>query len=276
MRSTKNAVLVAGALASSSLLGMTESPALAQSYGGGATSSTPAAGYQPNPGEGYPATPSASYPTMPGVGYLGTSGAGYPVTPGAGRNGMPAYPINPPMGTSGMSGYPTSPSAAGNYGASTPARAAYPMSPAGATASGRPLASPGGSYPIGTPGTVAGQPGAADEAVRTSYATPTAGSPAASAAHPPTPGSPNGGPTPGPAGPSDPAAPGSPIKPYLASVPSPADAPKPKGMRKILSYIWHGGSNPEDEGKPTQRDYSTGRTDLPNARPWMKSTPSGK
>jgi hypothetical protein len=48
-------------------------------------------------------------------------------------------------------------------------------------------------------------------------------------------------------------------------------------MRKILSYIWHGGSNPEDEdNRHAPRDYSTGRTDLMNARPWMKASPSGK
>jgi hypothetical protein len=59
-------------------------------------------------------------------------------------------------------------------------------------------------------------------------------------------------------------------KPYLATVPSQADAPKPKGIRKILSFIWRGGSSPDDENKHIPYDPSTGRTDLMNARPWMK------
>jgi hypothetical protein len=64
-------------------------------------------------------------------------------------------------------------------------------------------------------------------------------------------------------------------KPYMATIPSEADKPKPRGLRRIFSYLWHGGSSTEDEKKHAVYDYSTGRTDLPNARPWMTS-PSTK
>jgi hypothetical protein len=92
--------------------------------------------------------------------------------------------------------------------------------------------------------------------------------------YPPGPVGADGRPVPSPAGAPAGPSPKPDVKPYLASVPSPADAPKPRGLKKFFSFLWHGGSRPEDENKPTVYDYSTGRTDLMNARPWMKPASS--
>jgi hypothetical protein len=203
MRSTRNAVLVASALASGSLLGMASSSALAQGFGVGSTGG----GFSP----------------------------GSPTRPPAGRSVLAGYPISPSTGMSGMD---------------VPARANDSNSQAVTPPVPRPA-----------------NPGA--EEVRTSYSSRATrpGGPTAMAA--PGPVNAQDRPAPSPI-----VAPGrarsrSEIKPYLASVPSPADAPKPKGIRRIFSYLWHGGSTTEAESKPTQYDYSTGRTDLPNSRPWM-------
>ena len=59
-----------------------------------------------------------------------------------------------------------------------------------------------------------------------------------------------------------------------ASTAAAAPEKKPSAMRKFFSYIWRGGSSPdEDKTVHNYRDMSTGRTDLRNARPWEPPAP---
>ena len=241
MRSKRFTALVAGALASGVLSGMETYSALAQGMGG-----------MP----GYPAGPSSN---------------AFPVSP-TNRDGMPVSTSTPrgvyagaPVGATGPGGSPASP-----FGMPPGAQGSAMTGPGGAPAS---------PYSI-PPGVAPGDPAA--DAVRTSYASPSATPPGAYSpyASDPRTANPRTMPLPGaspgtmPVAANGGAPPASPVKPYLASVPSPADAPKPKGIRKFFSYLWHGGSEPGDENKHAPYDMSTGRTDLMNARPWMKSNTS--
>jgi hypothetical protein len=196
-----------------------------------------------------------------GIGTYTALAQGFGGMPGS--HAMPAgnpYSVNP-TGPRGMSGATDTP------------QPTYGNPPASTIGAGGAPSSPYNNYLTTPPSAVSARP--SPDAVRTSFSTPgtgTAGSPSPS---PAASSSPYGAAMPTPA-PTNGAAPAnSTIKPYLATVPSQAEAPKPKGWRKFFSYLWHGGSSPEDENKHAKYDYSTGRTDLPNARPWM-SPPSSK
>lgn len=142
----------------------------------------------------------------------------------------------------------------------TYAAGAAPRTAAANPTAGGASSSPYNNYTTVSPGAASARPG--PEAVRTSYTGPAAATPAPSSPYSPGFAPPNAA--------TAAAAPTNPqVKPYLARIPSQADAPKPKGLRRFFSMLWHGGSSAEDETKHAQYDYSTGRTDLPNARPWM-------
>jgi hypothetical protein len=67
----------------------------------------------------------------------------------------------------------------------------------------------------------------------------------------------------------------SPSTPSWASTSAAAPEKKPSAMRRMFSFLLHGGSTRADEeqARPIYRDLSTGRTDLPGARPWMSPAP---
>jgi hypothetical protein len=67
----------------------------------------------------------------------------------------------------------------------------------------------------------------------------------------------------------------SPTTPSWASSSAAAPEKKPSAMRRMVSFLLHGGSTRSDEeqARPVYRDMATGRTDLQNARPWMSSAP---
>jgi hypothetical protein len=199
-----------------------------------------------------------------------------------GPAGAPPRPTVPPVpgasytyGPAGAVPPPGAPYPNGPIGEVPPPGAPYPNGPAGAVAAPRQGGSPStyafGSNPGATPSPNAAGRGGAQPAygpngggldpstmrASTANASTAPSGPAASAmatAMPPAPPTSNPGVS------------------TWASEAAAAPVKKPTGFRKFLSVIWHGGSGDGGESRPYYRDPSTGRTDLPNARPWENMT----
>ncbi len=261
MRSTRQGWLVAGALAAGGMMAGQADPAFAQQGYGGVPGTGPATSPYPSPYPN-PATTMTTSPTptapfgpsssLPSAGYPGTYGPGamppvhgayVPMTPGTagspgtaamGPGAMPATGMPDPRSGALRTSYTGAPAAPG-----TPMSPYGPSSPNSATSSAS--AYPYG--PAGPPGTVPGGPLAPG------------GAPGAPASHPVA---------------GSPTSPGWAAGSLEAPGPESAASRKPSAMRRFMKFLWHGGSEESDERNPIPHDWATGRTDLQNARPWMK------
>jgi hypothetical protein len=219
MRSKRNSALIAGAVASGSMLVMAISSASAQAVGGGINGPG-------TPGASSPYTYTAGVPSpYASGGAVSPYSAGVPSSYGS---GAPA-PYNPRPAVS-----------AASYGSPQPASRTMPY--------------PSGPGPYGAmlgPGASRGAP--IDRAF----------TPASASVYAPAPTRPPG------------ARPTAPATPAWASTSASAPEKKPSALRRMFSFLWHGGSSRQEEAtaRPIYRDLATGRTDLPGARPWTAPAP---